>query len=128
MKIAVAGLGYVGMSMAVLLAGRHDVFALDISQKRVEQVNARVSPVKDEYISRYLYGKSLNLSATTDHSEAFEGADFIIIATPTDYDPIKNFFDTSTVEHVLKQAGQFAPSATVVIKSTVPVGFTKRAS
>ena len=125
MKIAVAGLGYVGMSLAMLLAEKHDVFVLDISQNSVELVNARVSPVKDEYISRYLNEKSLSLSATTNAAEAFDDADFIIIATPTDYDPIKNFFDTSTVEHVLKQAEQFAPSATVVIKSTVHVGFIK---
>ena len=128
MKITVAGLGYVGMSLAVLLAERHKVRALDISKKRVEQVNARISPVSDEYISRYLSEKKLNLTATNDPVEAFDNPDFIIIATPTDYDPVKNYFDTSTVENVLEQAERFAPPATVVIKSTVPVGFTKRAS
>ena len=128
MKISVAGLGYVGMSLAVLLADRHDVFALDISKKRVDQVNSRVSPVKDEYISRYLTEKSLRLIATTDPIEAFEKTAFIIVATPTDYDPVKNFFNTSTVENVLGQAARYAPSTIVVIKSTVPVGFTKNAS
>ena len=94
MKIAVAGLGYVGMSMAALLAMRYEVFALDISKKRVELVNRKLSPVSDEYISRYLAEKTLNLRATTDPSEEFEGAALVIVATPTDYDPAKNFFDT----------------------------------
>ena len=128
MKIAVAGLGYVGMSMAVLLAGRHEVHALDISAKRVELVNKKISPVTDEYIRRYFIEDTLDLKATTDPKEAFDGASFIVIATPTDYDPVKNYFDTSTVENVLGKAALIAPYATVVIKSTVPVGFTENAS
>ena len=128
MKITIAGIGYVGMSLAVLLAQRHEVCALDISENRVGLVNKKLSPVTDEYISRFLAEKKLDLSATTDPSRAFADADFIIVATPTDYDPVKNFFDTSSVERVLRQAAEFAPSGTIVVKSTVPVGFTEKAS
>ena len=124
MKIVVAGLGYVGMSMAVLLSQKHNVYALDISEQRVNCINEKKSPIADREIEQYLIEKQLQLTATTDAATAFKGADFIIVATPTNYDPKLNFFDTSTVESVVKQAHELAPEATVVIKSTVPVGFT----
>ena len=124
MKIAVAGLGYVGMSLAVLLSDAHEVFALDISEERVRLVNDRRSPVKDDEIEKYLREKPLNLKASATPKQAFTGADFIIVATPTDYDSDKNSFDTSTVETVITQARGINTSAVIVIKSTVPVGFT----
>lgn len=126
MKIAVAGLGYVGLAVAVLLAQRHEVVALDIDEARVRQVNARRSPIVDANIEEYLATRPLNLRATTDPTEAFKGADFAVIATPTNYDPEQDFFDTSSVEGVIAQVAQLAPAAAVVVKSTVPVGFTKR--
>ena len=126
MKIAVAGLGYVGLSNAALLARHHDVVALDIDEARVAQVNARVSPLEEADLATYLANEQLSLSATTDARTAFEGADVVFVATPTDYDPERNFFDTSSVEGVTHQVAQIAPQATVVIKSTVPVGFTRR--
>ncbi|MCL2223630.1 MAG: nucleotide sugar dehydrogenase [Defluviitaleaceae bacterium] len=125
MKIAVAGLGYVGTSMAVLLAQKHEVYALDISEKRVELVQNKKSPIADAEIERFLAEKPLTLTATTSAEEAFAGAEFIIVATPTDYEPKKNFFDTSSVESVIKTAREIAPAAVVVIKSTVPVGFAE---
>ncbi|MCL2217057.1 MAG: nucleotide sugar dehydrogenase [Defluviitaleaceae bacterium] len=125
MKIAVAGLGYVGMSLSVLLAQRHEVWALDISEERVGMVACGKSPIQDEDIERYIAEKKLNLTTTTDAEAAFAGAEYIIVATPTDYDPKLNYFDTSSVEMVVKQAQQITPEAAVVIKSTVPVGFTE---
>ena len=124
MTIAVAGLGYVGMSMAVLLAQHNQVRALDISAQRVAQVNDRRSPIEDAEITRWLTEKPLDLKATTDAAEALTGAEFVIIATPTNYDARSNHFDTSSVEAVIHQARQYAPEATIVVKSTVPVGFT----
>jgi len=125
MKIAVAGLGYVGMSLSVLLAQRHEVVALDISQSRVDFVNSKKSPIADAEIDKFFAEKELNLVATTCPQTAFFGVDYIIVATPTDYDPKLNFFDTSSVVSVVKLAREVAPDAMVVIKSTIPVGFTE---
>ncbi len=126
MKIAVAGLGYVGLSNAILLAQRHEVIALDISQDRVDLVNARRSPIVDAECEEYLAHCPLNLTATTDPVAAFQDAEFVLIATPTDYDPLTNRFDTSTVETVIAQVRALAPGAVMVIRSTVPVGFTRQ--
>ncbi|MBD9528022.1 nucleotide sugar dehydrogenase [Paracoccus sp. PAR01] len=123
MKIAVAGLGYVGMSIAVLLAQHNKVVALDVNAGRVEQVNARRSPIEDVEISQWLAEKALDLTATTDAVQALEGAHFVIIATPTNYDSRTNHFDTSSVQQVIELARTHAPEATIVVKSTVPVGF-----
>ena len=125
MKIAIAGLGYVGMSLAVLLAQRNEVIAFDISEDKVRLVNGRKTPIIDDDIERYLVEKTLLLTASTDPMIAFKGADFIIVATPTDYDPNLNYFDTSSVEEVVKLSHKIAPNAIVIIKSTVPVGFTE---
>ena len=124
--IAVAGLGYVGLSNAVLLAQSHEVRALDIDAHRAAQVNARTSPIEDTEISEFLAGKDLSLTATTDPATALAGAEFVVIATPTNYDPSSNRFDTSTVEAVIGDARRLAPEATIVVKSTVPVGFVTR--
>lgn len=124
MKIAVVGLGYVGLSMAVLLGQRNEVVALDVVQHKVDQINRQVSPIADPEIEQYLAHRALNLSATTDARQAYDGADFIIVATPTNYDSDTNYFDTSSVEAVIKEASAINPTALVVIKSTVPVGFT----
>jgi len=126
MKIAVAGLGYVGVASAVLLAQRHDVVALDVLPDKVEALNARRSPIGDPDIEQYLTERTLSLTATTDPRDAFTGADFVIIATPTDYDYRTNYFDTSSVEGVIDLVTEIAPNATMVVKSTVPVGFTQR--
>ena len=126
MKIAVAGLGYVGLSLAVLLAQANEVVALDVNAQRVDQVNARTSPIEDADISDFLTNRQLSLTATTDAALALTGADYVIVATPTNYDPRTNRFDTSTVEQVIAQARQHAPGATIVVKSTIPVGFTER--
>lgn len=123
-KIAVAGTGYVGMSMAVLLSQHHEVTAVDIVPEKVELINNRKSPIQDEYIEKYLAEKELNLTATLDAEAAYTDADFIVIAAPTNYDSKKNFFDTSAVEAVIKLAIQYNPDAVMVIKSTIPVGFT----
>ena len=125
MKIAVAGTGYVGMSMATLLSERQSVVAVDIVPEKVEMINRRQSPIQDEYIEKYFAEKELDLVATLDAEKAYRDADFVIIATPTNYDPQKNFFDTSAVESVIKLVMQVNPSAIMVIKSTIPVGFTE---
>ncbi len=125
MKIAVAGIGYVGLSNAVLLAAAHDVIAVDISSERTEMVNAGRSPIADRDIEAYLANKSLRLRATTDATAAYEGADFVIVATPTNYDPQSNYFDTSSVEAVISAVIAVNRSATIVVKSTVPVGFVQ---
>lgn len=124
MKITVAGTGYVGLSISVLLAQHNEVWAMDILPAKAEAINARRSPIADTEIEEYLTSRDLNLRATTDAAAAYPGADFIVVATPTNYDPDKNYFDTSSVEAVLDLAGQYAPEATVIIKSTVPVGYT----
>lgn len=122
-KIAVAGLGYVGLSNAVLLAQHQDVRAFDIDEQRVNLVNQRKSPIEDREILEYLAEKPLTLTATTDVEEALTGAEFVIVATPTNYDPKSNYFDTSSVETVIAQTLKAAPNATIIVKSTVPVGF-----
>ena len=126
MKIAVAGTGYVGMSIAVLLAQRHEVAAVDVIPEKVEKINRKISPIQDEYIEKYLAEKKLNLRATLDGREAYRDADFVVIAAPTNYDPKKNFFDTSHVEEVIELVLEVNPDAVMVIKSTVPVGYTKK--
>lgn len=125
MKIAVAGTGYVGLSIAVLLAQHHEVVAVDILPEKVEAINQKKSPIQDEYVERYLAEKELNLVATLDGFTAYRDADFVVIAAPTNYDPQKNFFDTSAVESVIKQVITCNPQAIMVIKSTVPVGYTE---
>lgn len=125
MKIAVVGLGYVGLSNAVLLAQNHTVVALDVSEDRVRAVNAGRSPIVDADIEEFLAGARLTLRATTDPKDAIEGAEFIVIATPTNYDPKTNYFDTSSVETVIETASRLNPNATIVIKSTIPVGYVR---
>ena len=124
MKIAVAGTGYVGLSIATLLAQHQDVIAVDIVAERVELVNKRISPIQDEYIEKFFAEKKLNLVATLNAEEAYRDAEFVVIAAPTNYDPQKNFFDTSAVESVIQQVLTYNPTAVMVIKSTIPVGFT----
>ena len=125
MKIAVAGTGYVGLSMATLLAQHHSVVAVDVIGEKVEKINRRESPIQDEYIEKYFAEKSLDLVATLDAEAAYRDAEYVVIATPTNYDPQKNFFDTSAVESVIQLVMQVNPSAIMVIKSTIPVGFTE---
>jgi UDPglucose 6-dehydrogenase len=125
-KITVVGTGYVGISNAVLLAQRNEVIALDIDARKVEQINAKQSPIADPEIEDYLANKPLNLIATTDRDAAYSGAAFVIVATPTDYDPDTNYFNTQTVESVIADALVKAPGALIIVKSTVPVGFTER--
>lgn len=126
MKIAVAGTGYVGLSNAILLAQNNAVFAVDIVQEKVDLINKKKSPIVDKEISEYLVTKQLNLTATTDCTLAYKDAEFIVISTPTNYDTEKNYFDTSSVEAVIKIVKDINPNATIVIKSTIPVGFTER--
>lgn len=123
-KIAVAGTGYVGLSIATLLSQHHEVMAVDIIPEKVDLINQRKSPIQDEYIEKYLAEKNLNLTATLDAEVAYKDADFVVIAAPTNYDSKKNFFDTSAVEAVIKLVIQYNPDAIMVIKSTIPVGFT----
>lgn len=126
MKIAVAGTGYVGLSMAVLLAQHNSVRAVDIIPEKVDRINSRISPIADKEIEEYLAAKELDLEATTDGDDAYRDADFVIVSTPTNYDPSKNYFDTSSVEKVIRQVMSVNPDAVMVVKSTVPVGFTEK--
>ena len=123
--IAVAGTGYVGLSIAILLAQHHQVKAVDVVPEKVEKLNNRISPIQDEYIEKYLAEKPLNLVATLDGKEAYRNADFVVIAAPTNYDPVKNYFDTSHVEEVIDLVLEVNPDAVMVIKSTIPVGYTR---
>ena len=124
-KIAVAGTGYVGMSIATLLAQHHQVTAVDVIPEKVEKLNKRISPIQDEYIEKYLAEKDLNLRATLDGREAYRDADFVVIAAPTNYDPVKNFFDTHHIEDVIDLVLEVNPDAVMVIKSTIPVGYCR---
>ena len=124
-KIAVAGTGYVGLSLAVLMAQHHQVYAVDVIQAKVDMINQRKSPIQDEYIEKYLAEKALNLTATMDAKLAYSNADFVIIAAPTNYDSKKNYFDTSAVEAVIQLVLEYNPEAIIIIKSTIPVGYTK---
>ena len=125
LKIAVAGTGYVGLSMATLLSQNHQVTAVDVIPEKVEKINNRVSPIQDEYIEKFFAEKELNLKATLDGREAYKDADFVIIAAPTNYDPVKNFFDTHHIEDVIDLVLEVNPDAVMVIKSTIPVGYTR---
>lgn len=125
LKIAVAGTGYVGLSMATLLAQHHEVIAVDVIPEKVEKINCRISPIQDDYIERYFAEKELKLTATLDGAAAYKEADFVIIAAPTNYDPQKNFFDTHHIEDVIDLVLENNPDATMVIKSTIPVGYCR---
>ena len=125
LKIAVAGTGYVGLSIATLLSQHHHVTAVDVIPEKVDLINQRKSPIQDEYIEKYLAEKPLNLTATVDGTTAYQEADFVVIATPTNYDPVKNYFDTSHVEEVIELVKRVNPNAIMVIKSTIPVGYTE---
>lgn len=125
MKIAVAGVGYVGLSNAILLAQHNEVYAVDVIEEKVKMINNRQTPIVDKEIEEYLKNHDLNLMATLNDEEAYKGADYVIISTPTNYDPKMNYFDTSSVENVIERVIQIEPTATIVIKSTVPVGYTK---
>lgn len=125
MKIAVAGTGYVGLSLATLLSQKNEVVALDVIPEKVEKINNRISPIQDEYIEKYFKEKELNLKATLDYKEAFENAEFIIISTPTNYDSEKNYFDTSSVEDIIQKVKSMNIDTTMVVKSTIPAGFIK---
>ena len=125
MKIAVAGTGYVGLSIATLLAQHHEVVAVDVIPEKVEKINKRISPIQDDYIEKYFAEKELNLTATLDGASAYKDAEFVVIAAPTNYDPVKNFFDTHHIEDVIDLVLSVNPEATMVIKSTIPVGYTR---
>ena len=125
LKIAVAGTGYVGLSIATLLAQHHQVIAVDVIQEKVDMLNSKQSPIQDEYLEVYLKEKTLNLTATLDYKRAYEDADFVVIAVPTNYDPVKNYFNTSRVEEVIDLVLEVNPDAVMVIKSTIPVGYTR---
>ena len=125
LNIAVAGTGYVGLSIATLLAQHHRVTAVDVIPEKVEKINNRISPIQDEYIEKYLAEKELDLTATLDGASAYENADFVVIAAPTNYDPVKNYFDTSHVEEVIDLVLEVNPDAVMVIKSTIPVGYCR---
>ena len=124
-KIAVAGTGYVGLSIATLLSQHHHVTAVDVIPEKVEKLNNRISPIQDDYIEKYLAEKELNLTATLDGKAAYKDADFVVIAAPTNYDPVKNYFDTTHVEEVIDLVLDVNPDAVMVIKSTIPVGYTR---
>ena len=126
MKIAVAGTGYVGLSMAVLLSQQNEVFAVDIISDKVKKINNKISPIADKEIQSYLSEKNLNLKATTDDVSAYKDADFVVVSTPTNYDEKKNYFDTTSVESVIKKVVEINPNAVIVIKSTIPIGFSKK--
>lgn len=126
LKIAVAGTGYVGLSIATLLSQHHEVWAVDIIEEKVNLINSKKSPIQDEYIEKYLAEKELNLTATTNQEQAYTNADFVVIATPTNYDSEKNYFDTSAVEAAVESAMKYSPDAVIIIKSTIPVGYTER--
>lgn len=126
LKIAVAGTGYVGLSMATLLAQHHEVMAVDVIPEKIDLINHRQSPIQDDYIEQYLREKPLRLTATLDADMAYKDADFVVIATPTNYDPAKNYFDTTHVEEVIDKVLSINPSATMVVKSTIPVGYTRQ--
>lgn len=125
-KITVAGTGYVGLSIATLLSQHHEVWAVDIIEEKVSLINSKKSPIQDEYIEKYLAEKELNLTATTNQEQAYTNADFVVIATPTNYDSEKNYFDTSAVEAAVESAMKYSPNAVIIIKSTIPVGYTER--
>ena len=125
MKIAIAGTGYVGLSIATLLAQNNEVVAVDIIPEKVEKINKRISPIQDEYIEKYFKEKELNLLATLDTKFAYSDADFVVVAAPTNYDTQKNFFDTSAIEDVVTEVIKYNPDAVIIIKSTIPVGYTE---
>ena len=126
MKIAVAGTGYVGLSLATLLSTKNEVLAYDIVEEKVNKINKRISPIKDKELEEYFKNKKLNLKATTDYRKAFEKVEFVIISTPTNYDEVTNYFDTTSVEDIIRKVISINKDATIVIKSTIPVGFTDK--